>query len=152
MKTHLVSELNEPQLETLMSWFADEWWTSDRTIEDVRVMLRETRVVVGLVDDDGLVGFTRVLTDLRYGATVLDVIVDPEHRGRGLGDVLMAAIIDHPDLQDLRGGFGLKCREDKRIFYERWGFETRSPLPDAEPYGGGWDMARPSTSDRRPDA
>jgi GNAT superfamily N-acetyltransferase len=47
-------------------------------------------------------GFARVITDRATYAYVADVFVDEVVRGKGLGKVLMRAIMSHPDLRGLR--------------------------------------------------
>ena len=57
----------------------------------------------GLYDATGAqAGFARVITDRATYAYVADVFVDEAHRGKGLGKLLMRAIMSHPDLQGLR--------------------------------------------------
>lgn len=41
------------------------------------------------------VGFARVVTDWHTFSSVMDVIVDPEYRGRGLGTKLMREVAEH---------------------------------------------------------
>ena len=48
------------------------------------------------------VAFARVITDKATFGYLSDVFVLPEHRGRGTGKALMAAILAHPELQGLR--------------------------------------------------
>lgn len=118
----VVDRLGERQIDQLLELYAQEWWTGTRTLENVRVMLAHTSVVVGLVNGAGdLVGFARVVTDRVYTATLLDVIVRPDLRGRGLGDVVMQRVLHHPDLAGL-AWMQLNCRADKVAFYERHGF------------------------------
>jgi GNAT superfamily N-acetyltransferase len=57
----------------------------------------------GLYDGTGMqTGFARVITDRATYAYVADVFVDEAQRGKGLGKLLMRAIMSHPDLQGLR--------------------------------------------------
>ncbi|MGL6558279.1 GNAT family N-acetyltransferase [Aeromonas dhakensis] len=48
------------------------------------------------------VAFARVITDRATFGYLADVFVLPEHRGRGYSKVLVATILDHPELQGLR--------------------------------------------------
>jgi N-acetylglutamate synthase-like GNAT family acetyltransferase len=71
------------------------------------------------------VGFARVVTDRATFAWLADVFVLEEYRGRGLSKLLMATIMDHPDLQTLRR-FALATK-DAQGLYAQFGF---TPLED----------------------
>lgn len=87
-------------------------------------MLQATSLVIGLVDqDDRLIGFTRVLTDFVYRATIFDVIVKSTHRKKGLGAKLLDAIVHHPKLQSIEY-LDLFCLPEMIPFYENWGFSA----------------------------
>lgn len=67
-----------------------------------------------------------------------DLIVVPEHQGRGLGDLLMEEVWRHLPAHASRGTFvGLMTARGKAGFYERWGFTAR---PAGRPgMALGWD-------------
>lgn len=101
----------------------------DRNEDDVRTALSETDVAVGVEcetpresRDGELVAAARILTDRTYYATVFDVIVAADRRGEGIGEVLMQAVVGHPDLQSVVG-LSLLCREGLVPYYESVGFE-----------------------------
>jgi len=62
-----------------------------------------------------------VTTDEVYLAVVVDVIVAPDARGRGLGGMLVDAIVGHPCLAAVRS-IELVCQPALMTFYHRWGF------------------------------
>jgi ribosomal protein S18 acetylase RimI-like enzyme len=66
------------------------------------------------------VGFVRVLTDHATFAYLCDVYVLEEHRGRGLGEWLVAFVLADPALADLRR-ICLTTR-DAHGLYEKFGF------------------------------
>lgn len=66
------------------------------------------------------IGLARVITDAATFAYLCDVYVLPEFRGRGLGKLLMQAVMEHPDLQGLRR-FILATR-DAHGLYRQLGF------------------------------
>jgi GNAT superfamily N-acetyltransferase len=74
------------------------------------------------VEGGATVGFCRVITDRATFAYIADVFVDPEHRGRGIGQGLMRAVSAHPDLQDLRRW--LLVTADAHGLYAHHGFEA----------------------------
>ncbi len=71
------------------------------------------------------VGFARVVTDRATFAWVCDVFVVESYRRRGIADALMAAVMAHPELQQLRR-WSLATR-DAHALYLRHGFV---PLQD----------------------
>ncbi|MCU4742163.1 GNAT family N-acetyltransferase [Halobacteria archaeon AArc-m2/3/4] len=102
-----------------------EWW-ADRDVDDVHTALTETEVAVGIEDGGALVAAARVLTDYTYYANVFDVIVAADRRGEGIGEMLMDAVITHPDLRRV-GGLSLLCRDGLVPYYESVGFERFDP-------------------------
>ena len=73
-----------------------------------------------MYDGDEQVAFARVVTDRATSAHLMDVFVVPGRRGEGLGKRLVAAVMEHPDLQRLRI-FSL-ATADAHELYERFGF------------------------------
>jgi GNAT superfamily N-acetyltransferase len=72
------------------------------------------------------IGLARVITDAATFAYLCDVYVLSDFRGRGLGKLLLRAVMEHPDLQGLRR-FSLVTR-DAHGLYRHFGFaEIRNP-------------------------
>jgi GNAT superfamily N-acetyltransferase len=107
----------------LLELYAQTSWAADRTGPEVGRMLAASDLIFALIDQpaDRLVGFARVLTDETYLAIVLDVVVASDYRQRGLGRMLLDAIVSHPRLVDIES-LELVCQPDVIPFYGRWGF------------------------------
>lgn len=74
------------------------------------------------------VGFCRVITDQATFANLVDVIVWPEHRGKGISRLLMAAVLQHPSVQHVRR-FTL-ATSNAHGLYQKFGFTALS-RPDS---------------------
>ena len=81
-----------------------------------------------------------MISDRAVFAYLADVFVVPAFRGRGIGKALMRAVLDHPDLQNLRA-FLLATR-DAHGLYSQFGFRSL-----AEP--GRWMAIQDPRSDER---
>ncbi len=126
----LVEALSDDQIEQLHKLMHEQWWGTKRSLADVRTMVENTSLMIGLVErsDGRLVGFCRVLTDFVFRATIYDVMVVEDLKGTGLGARLMDALSQHPKLQQVSLIY-LACEPQLYPFYERWGFniyEARS--------------------------
>ena len=66
------------------------------------------------------VAFARVVSDRAVFAYLMDVFVLPEFRSRGISRALMRAILDHPELQNLR--VFLLATRDAHGLYSKFGF------------------------------
>jgi GNAT superfamily N-acetyltransferase len=102
------------------------WWASGRSPDEVQRMLEHSDAVIALVDPAGdrLVGFARAISDRTFRALVLDVVVSPEQRGRGLGDRVMEELLAHPALAGVES-IELACQPELHGFYRRFGFTER---------------------------
>lgn len=119
---HLVSPVSEAHLDDVMHLFAQAWWTRSRPRDEVAAILRSSQPTVGLVTPEGrLVGFARVLTDFRFKAVIVDLIVDGSVRRAGNGRCLVRGLLEHSALAGVED-FELYCDEDLVPYYETHGF------------------------------
>jgi GNAT superfamily N-acetyltransferase len=81
----------------------------------------EHSLCFGVYRASAQIGFARVVTDFATFAWLADVFILEEERGKGLSKKLVAAILAHPRLRDLRR-FMLGTR-DAHGLYARFGFE-----------------------------
>lgn len=118
----IVYDLNDAQKDQLHDLYKREWWCRNRTRKDVDDVLAGSSFIIGILNEtQDLIGFTCILTDDFKYAYVYDVIVDADHRGKGMGHMLLSNVVNHPRIKDLKH-IELTCAEAKRPFYERHGF------------------------------
>jgi GNAT superfamily N-acetyltransferase len=70
-------------------------------------------------------GFARVVTDFATFAWLADVFILEEARGKNLGKKLVAAILEHPQLQGLRRF--MLATWDAQGLYQQFGFTQAAP-------------------------
>ncbi len=81
------SEIDLDQLQQLFNLSA--FWAQGRSIEDLSIAIANSEPVISVSDGEQLVGFARATSDGIYRATIWDVVIHPEYRGRGLGSKLV---------------------------------------------------------------
>ena len=125
MVVNTVTIFTEKHLNDLFLLFQNEWWTKNRTNDDIQKMLDFSHVAIGLVDSetDELVGFARAITDGMYRAFIFDVIVKGSDRNRGLGFTLMNSLLENSLIQSVER-IELYCPERLVSYYEQFGFST----------------------------
>jgi predicted GNAT family N-acyltransferase len=109
-------------IDDLMKLYKNEWWTKNRSKEEVIKMLQNTTLVFGIVENDELVAFSRVLSDKVYKACIFDVIVKEDFRNKGYAKILMNEILNHKELKNVKT-FELYCKDEMIGFYEKFGFK-----------------------------
>lgn len=108
--------------------YQTHWWFAEREMNDLALALEHSDEVIGLRDATGrLVASARVITDYVFTGKILDVIVDAEVRGEGIGTRLMIEITDHPRLRDIEE-LTLNCRAGVVPFYETCGFRVHEMI------------------------
>ena len=114
------SRLNLQLIYQYLSFEA--YWAKGRSIEVVKRSIDHS-LCFGIYHREGRqVGFARVVTDFAVFAWLLDVFVLQEHRGRGLGKLLMETIMSDEKLKGIKR-WGLNT-EDAHGLYQRYGFKN----------------------------
>lgn len=87
----------------------------------------ENSVCFGVFYQNKQVGFARVITDFSEFASLWDVFIDDEHRGKGVGKTLMKFVLEHPRLKGIFRWFLMT--EDAHGLYQKFGFKTEAYNP-----------------------
>lgn len=107
----------------VLKQLAVSYWASDQpTIVTLRALDHSLCVGVYLNLEGGKVkqvGFARAVTDHATFCWICDVLIDPDHRKKGLGKFLMEAMLKHPSI----GGINCLLRtRDAHGLYAKFGF------------------------------
>jgi ribosomal protein S18 acetylase RimI-like enzyme len=120
----IIYQLTDSHIEELHGLYLKEWWSSSRSLEETKRGVLGSQICIGIIDDNqSLIGFTRVLTDFIFKAMIFDVIISEPYRKMGIGEQLISAIKNHPDLKAVKH-VELYCRPELVPFYQRLGFST----------------------------
>lgn len=95
------------------------YWGRQRTEEINRRAFANSVCAIALIDGRQ-VGFARASGDRTVFARISDVIVWPEHRGKGIGRALVQALLDHPELNSVPTW--MLNTSDAHGLYARFGF------------------------------
>lgn len=76
----------------------------------------------GVIFQDKQVGFSRVICDNSEFASLWDVFINEEHRGKGVGQALLRFVFNHPDLRGIFRWFLMT--EDAHGLYQKFNFKT----------------------------
>jgi GNAT superfamily N-acetyltransferase len=127
----LVNRLDRDWIWIILS--TDAYWARWRTRADVESQIEGAWRVVGIYDSasGAQVGYARAVSDGVADAYLADVIVDPAHRGGGVGKLILNTMIDDGPGIDFR--WTLFTR-DAHGLYAQYGFA----MPDET------TMVRPS--------
>ena len=118
---HISTDKSRLDVDMIAAFLSERsYWAKGRTRDKIEKTIANC-LCFGLYTDEGQqVGFARVVTDYAVFGWIMDVFILEDFRGQGLGKLLMAAIMNHPDLQGLeRLGLGTK---DAHGLYEQFGF------------------------------
>jgi len=113
-------------IDVIHGFLRTSYWAEGRRRSVVERAIRNS-LCFGVYAGGRQVAFARVVSDRAVFAYMMDVFVIPEYRGRGISKVLMRAVLDHPDLQNLRTF--LLATHDAHGLYEQFGFR---PLAQPE--------------------
>ena len=107
-------------LDVVCALLSDTYWAATRSREQIASSI-ENSLCVSVFHDAGQVGIARVLPDRGASSSICDVVIDPAHRGKGIGKWLMSCVLRHPAVAGTRA---LLITRDAQPFYRELGFVT----------------------------
>ena len=111
--------------EVIFDYLSNQsYWAKGRSLEAIEKTIQNS-LCFGIYDaENKQVGFARAVTDYTIFGWLMDVFVLPACQGKGLGKMLMAEIMAHKDLQELKR-WGL-ATNDAHDLYKKFGFNELS--------------------------
>ncbi|MEZ6093804.1 MAG: GNAT family N-acetyltransferase [Pirellulaceae bacterium] len=114
-------------VESIHAYLSRSYWAESIPIELVKKSMQHSLCFAAFLGAEQ-VGFARVVTDRATFGYLCDVYILESAQGQGIGKKLMAAVMEHSDLQGLRR-FSLATR-DAHGLYRQYGF-TALDNPDS---------------------
>lgn len=109
------------EIDRVHAFLTQSYWAEGVSREEVAHSI-DNSVPFGLYHNVEQIGFARVITDFVSLAYLADVYVEEAHRGKGLGTLLLQAIVDFPRVQGIRRW--LLGTRDAHDLYRKFGFEA----------------------------
>ena len=110
----------DPELldvNTVCRWLNGSYWAANRSRELIERSIRHS-IPFGLYQGSAR-SASRLVTDSATFAWLCDVIIDPGHRGKGLGKWLVDCAMSHPDISTTTK---LLRTRNAHGLYEQYGF------------------------------
>lgn len=98
------------------------YWAENRTLAVVEKSMVHSECI-GIIENNKLIAFARIITDYATMFWLCDVVVDQDFRGHGLGKQMMNYMRELPYYKDLKG---ILATRDAHGLYEKYGF-TKEP-------------------------
>lgn len=101
---------------------------SAKSLEGAVAGLPNTLFAVIVKQDDQIIGMGRVIGDGGLFYQVVDIAVEPDHQGRGLGKAIVRAIVDQLKSTAPVGAYiSLIADGDAQYLYAQFGFKPTAP-------------------------
>ncbi|POZ63569.1 GNAT family N-acetyltransferase [Chromobacterium alticapitis] len=128
MTVHIDCDPRRLERERIYAYLSQQSYWAQGLPRDIFERSLANALCFGAYAEDGAqVGFGRVVTDRATFAYLADIFVWDEWQGRGVGKQLVAAMLAHPELQNLRRM--MLATADAHGLYAQYGFQ---PLSRAE--------------------
>jgi ribosomal protein S18 acetylase RimI-like enzyme len=101
---------------------------SEKSLEAATLELPNTLFAVTIVSNGEKVGMGRVIGDGGCFYQITDIAVDPAHQGKGLGKMIMKALVDHLRETVPKSAYvSLVADGPAKHLYEKFGFKPTAP-------------------------
>ena len=101
-------------------------WGRSRSLEQIDKMLVGTSRCFSVRYNDKLVAFCRIMTDFVFRGSLWDILVHPDHQGKGIGSNLLKYALNHPSIKNVP--VMVTYTSELTDFMGRLGFESRDGL------------------------
>ena len=96
-------------------------WAKNRTIDQIKIMLKNSNVIITLWKKNNLVGFGRATTDEVYRAVLWDIVVSKDLQRVGLGKIIVEELLKDKKINSAEKIYLMTTNGKK--FYKQFGFK-----------------------------
>ena len=121
MRIEVSTDKSRLDVPFIQNFLKDIYWAAGRTMEEVQTTI-DASFCFGVYLAGKQVGFARVVTDYVVFAYLMDVFIDKAHRGNGYSSILIDAIMNEPELQNVK--IWRLATTDAHFLYEKFGFKA----------------------------
>jgi GNAT superfamily N-acetyltransferase len=97
-----VEQPSEADIDVLHPMLREAYWSPGIPRDTVAGACANSLCAVARDESGALIGFARAVTDRAVFAWLCDVIVSPDHRGKGIGRGLVRTLMENPETQTVR--------------------------------------------------
>lgn len=115
----IYNDAKSVNINKVHSMLADTYWGHRRDKDTLKVAV-EHSICYSAYRGDVQVGFGRIMTDYATAAYLTDVIVEPDERGKGIGKLIVEAMMSDPRIQNC---YVMLSTSDAGGFYAPFGFK-----------------------------
>lgn len=104
------------------------YWQAHLTLDRLKLLIKNSHCFFAFSDANEIVGFSRVLTNYTSFASLWDVVVDEQYRGKGIGILLMHNIFSDKTLCNIDNW--VLFTDTAKGLYRKFGFVSEGELSD----------------------
>jgi predicted N-acetyltransferase YhbS len=113
------SEIRPTDAEQLHALLSETYWANNRSLATVKASIQVSPVLFARDEGGHLIGSARAVTDGVTFSWICDVVVDPNHRGQGVGKELVSRLLDD---KRIKGTRKILVTKDAQGLYAQFGF------------------------------
>lgn len=115
---HSIKDDNLPELLSLLR--NNAYWQAYLTLDRLKLLINNSRCFFAIYNDKKIVGFSRVLANNNSFASLWDVVVDEQYRGKNIGISLMFNVFTDEALSNIENW--ILFTDTAKGFYQKFGF------------------------------
>ena len=96
------------------------FWAQNRTLQELKICLAKSDVVVSLWEGDEIVGFGRALTDGVFRGVLWDIVIHKDLHGKGYGKLIVSSLLNSKELKKTKKVYLMTT--NKQDFYSQFEF------------------------------
>lgn len=115
-----------PNADSFFALYASTGWDEEKTKtkELLYDAIKNSWYIVSAFSNEALIGFGRVISDGKLHAFIVDLIISPEYKLKGIGTEILVRLLNqtkNAGINDIQ----LFCAKDKKEFYLKNNFIER---------------------------
>lgn len=118
----IIEKLDNNLITQLKKLYDSNHWSQNRSIKSIEIALKNSTLTIGIIQNNQLLGFGRLLSDHIFRATIYDILIQTDKQNQGLGKQLINYMLNHNALKNVTQ-VDICCRPEKEFFYKKWLFK-----------------------------